>query len=108
MKKFLKLTFSDAPTLIPVDRIMGVEIGADTVIKVYMEPGFLATGASQVMGYSFTATTASDTAKTKEQLTALVDQLENGMKESWQSPFITLNLPYAVTAVAQIEDEWSA
>lgn len=109
MKKFLKLTLSDAPTLIPVDKIAGVEVGANTIIKVYLDlVGHTATGASETIGYSITATTASDAAKTKEQLTALVDQMENGMKESWQSPFIELSLPYTVTAIAQIEDEWSA
>ena len=111
MQKFLKIVLSDAPTLIPIDKILGVEVGANTHIKVLTGiVGHTATGASQVLGYQITATTASDAPKTKEQLTAFVAEMSKALQTDWKKPVydITEKLPYAVTAISQIEEEWSA
>lgn len=111
MEKFLKITLGDAPFLIPVKSILHVEVGANTSIQVlYNLVGFTATAASQVIGLEITATTATDAAKTKEQLTAFVNQIEAALTTSWTKPIfdITKKLPYAVTAISQIEEEWSA
>jgi len=111
MEKFLKIVLSDAPTLININQIMGVEVGADTKIQVLLNSvGHRATGASEVLGYEITATTATDAAKTKEQLTAFVNEIQRSLSTNWQNPIfdITSRLPYAVTAITQIEEEWSA
>lgn len=111
MQKFLKITLSDAPFIIPVDKILGVEVGANTHIQILMNTvGHRATGASEVLGYQVTATTASDAPKTKEQLTAFVDEMSKALQTDWKKPVydITEKLPYAVTAISQIEEEWSA
>ena len=51
MEKFLKITLSNAPFLIPVKNILHIEVGADTHIQVlYNTVGFGATGASEVIG----------------------------------------------------------
>lgn len=111
MEKFLKITLSDAPFLIPIKNILHVEVGADTSIQVlYSNVGHSATGASEVIGLQVTATTATDAAKTKEQLTSFADLLEEALTLPWTKPVldITSRLPYAVTAITQIEEEWSA
>lgn len=112
MEKFLKITLSDAPFIIPIKDILYVEVGADTHIQVLYNNavGHTATGASEVLGLQITATTATDAAKTKEQLTAFVDEMELALKTAWNKPVydITSALPYAVTAITQIEEEWSA
>jgi hypothetical protein len=111
MQKFLRLTISDAPTLIPVNNIVGIEVGANTKIKVYLGlVGHRATGASEVIGYEITATTASDAAKTKEQLVSFANAVDNALQQPWTKPVIDIDsaLTYPATAIAQIEDEWSA
>jgi hypothetical protein len=111
MEKFLKITLSNAPFLIPVKNILHIEVGADTHIQVlYNTVGFGATGASEVIGLQITATTASDATKTKAQLTAFANLIEESLTMSWTRPVldITSRLPYAVTAITQIEEEWSA
>lgn len=111
MEKFLKITLSDAPFIIPIKNILHVEVGADTHIQVlYNTVGHTATTVSEVIGLQITATTASDAAKTKEQLTAFVDEMDLALKTAWNKPVydITDALPYAVTAITQIEEEWSA
>lgn len=111
MEKFLKITLSNAPFLIPIKNILHIEVGADTHIQVlYNTVGFGATGASEVIGLQITATTATDATKTKEQLTAFANLMEQALTTSWTNPVfdITSKLPYAVTAITQIEEEWSA
>ena len=111
MQKFLRLTISDAPTLIPVNNIVGIEVGANTKIKIYLGlVGHRATGASEVIGYEITATTASDAAKTKEQLVSFANAVDNALQQPWTKPVIDIDsaLTYPATAIAQIEDEWSA
>lgn len=111
MEKFLKITLSDAPYLIPVKNILHVEVGADTNIQVlYNTVGNTADAASQVIGLEITATTADDATKTKEQLTSFASQIEAALQTAWTKPVfdITEKLPYAVTAISQIEEEWSA
>lgn len=112
MEKFLKITLSDAPFLIPVREILYVEVGADTNIQVlFRNTSFgVTSSASAVLGVQITATTATDAAKTKEQLTAFANLIEQALTTSWTNPVfdITNKLPYAVTAITQIEEEWSA
>lgn len=111
MVKYLKLTISGTPYLIPATNILGVEVGADTKIQILSDiKGHGATGASEVLGYEITATDASDATKTVEQLNAFVDELEQALQTSWTNPFYNLDgkLPYIPTAVDQIEEEWSA
>lgn len=111
MEKFLKITVSDAPSLIKVSEIMGVEVGADTHIQVLLNAvGHRATGASEVLGYQITSGKANDATKTKEQLRSFVDNLEAALQTSWTNPIydLTDKLPYPVSAVTQIEEEWSA
>jgi hypothetical protein len=109
MLKYFKISLSDASHLIPVQSILGVEIGADTEVKIlYNVKGHGASGASEVLGVKLTATTATDTAKTKEQLNSIVDAMEDALSTAWTRPFYVLEPKYAVTAIAQIEEEWSA
>jgi len=111
MEKFLKITLSDAPFLIPIKNILHIEVGADTNIQVlYNNVGHTATGVSEVLGLQITATTATDATKTKEQLTSFAALVEESLTLPWNRPVldITSRLPYAVTAITQIEEEWSA
>jgi len=109
MEKFLKISLSDAFHLIPIKNIIGVEVGANTKVKIlYGMVGHRATGASEVLGFEITATTAADAAKTKEQLNSIVDAIESALQTSWTNPYYTLSPKYAITAVAQIEVEYSA
>jgi hypothetical protein len=110
MEKFLKVTLSDTPIMIPVKSILHIELGADQTIQVlYNIVGFPATTASQVVGVSLTAATATTTAKTKEQLTAFANLMEEALTMPWTKPVldITSKLPYAITGFGQIEEEWS-
>jgi hypothetical protein len=111
MEKFLKITLSDAPFLIPIKSILHIEVGADTNIQVlYSNVGNAGSGASEVLGLQITATTATNAAKTKEQLTSFAALVEEALTLPWTKPVldITSRLPYAVTAITQIEEEWSA
>jgi hypothetical protein len=112
MEKFLKITLSDAPFLIPIREILYVEVGADTHIQVLFRGTALGvtSNASSVLGLQITATTASDATKTKQQLTAFANLVAEALTTSWTNPVldITSRLPYVVTAITQIEEEWSA
>ena len=109
MMKYFKISVSDADHLIPLQSILGVEVGADTEVDIlYNVKGHGATGASEVLGVKLTATTASDAAKTKEQLNSIVDAMEDALSTAWTKPFFVLEPKYPVTAIAQIEEEWSA
>ena len=111
MEKYLKITLSDAPCLIPVKNILHIEIGSDTQVKViYNTMGYLDSTVSQIIGLRLVATTADTTAKTKVQLTALADLIEQLLTMNWTKPVldITSLLPYPITSIAQIEEEWSA
>ncbi len=109
MMKYLKISLSDASHLIPIQSVLGVEVGADTEVKIlYNVRGHGATGASEVLGVKITATTASDAAKTKEQLNSIVDAMEDALSTAWTKPIYVLEPKYAVTAIAQIEDVWAA
>jgi len=109
MVKYLKISLSDAFHLIPINNILGVEVGVDTKVNIlYNAVGHRATGASQVLGFEIVATTASDAAKTKEQLNSIVDAIEDALCTSWTKPFFLLEPKYAITSVAQIEVEYSA
>ena len=109
MEKFLKISLSDAYHLIPIKNILGVEVGASTKVKIlYNVVGHTATAASEVLGFEITATTASDAAKTKEQLNSIVDAIETALQTSWVKPYFVLEPKYVITGVAQIEVEYSA
>jgi aspartate ammonia-lyase len=109
MVKYLKVSLSDAYHLIPIQSILGIEVGANTEVKILTHNvGHTATGVSEVLGYKITATTAADAAKTKEQLNSIVDAIEDALQTSWTNPYYLLEPKYAITAIAQIEEEWSA
>lgn len=109
MEKFLKISLSGAFHLIPIKNILGVEVGANTKVKIlYNTVGNAATGASEVLGFEITATTAADAAKTKEQLNSVVDAIESALQTSWTNPYYTLTPKYAITGVAQIEVVYAA
>ena len=104
MEKFLKISLSGAFHLIPIKNILGVEVGANTKVKIlYNTVGHTATGASEVLGFEITATAADDAAKTKEQLNSVVDAIESALQTSWTNPYYTLSPKYAITGVSQIE-----
>ena len=108
MQKFLKVHVSDADHIIPINRILGIEVGADTQVQILTDiVGHTATGASEVLGYQLVATTASDAAKTKEQLNSIVDEIAAALSTSWTNPIYPLNPKYPITAIGQIEEEWS-
>jgi|TARA_R100000482_G_scaffold50866_2_gene18094 hypothetical protein len=111
MQKFLKVSHDGMGHLIPINNILGVEKpSGNTKVVIFMNSvGHRATGASEVLGYEITATTASDAAKTKEQLNKLIDLIGEALTTSWTNPVfdITARLPYAVTGIAQIEAEFS-
>ena len=109
MMKYFKISVSDADHLIPIQSILGIEVGANTEVDIlYNVKGHGATGASEVLGVKITATTAADAAKTKEQLNSIVEAIENALTTSWTNPTYLLEPKYAITSVAQIEVEWSA
>jgi hypothetical protein len=109
MEKFLKISLSGAYHLIPIKNILGIEVGADTEVNIlYNLVGHRATAASEVLGVKLTATTAADAAKTKEQLVSIVDAIEKALATSWLNPFYVLEPKFAITAIAQIEVEYSA
>ena len=109
MMKYFKISVSDADHLIPIQSILGIEVGADTEVDIlYNVKGHGATGASEVLGVIITATTADDAAKTIEQVNSIVDAMEDALSTAWTKPFYVLEPKYAVTAIAQIEEEWSA
>ena len=109
MVKYLKISLSDAYYLIPINNILVVEVGANTKVNILSNvSGHKASGASEVLGYEITATTAADAAKTKEQLNSIVEAIENALTTSWTNPTYLLEHKYAITGVAQIEVEWSA
>jgi len=109
MVKYLKISLSDAYHLIPINSILGIEVGANTKVNIlYNAVGHRATGESEVLGFEITATTASDAPKTKEQLNSIVDAIEDALCTSWTKPFFLLEPKYPITAVAQIEVEYSA
>ena len=111
MLKFLKVSHDDMDHLIPINQILGVEKpSGNTKVVIFMNSvGHRATGASEVLGYEITATTASDAAKTKEQLKSVIAEIGNASATSWTNPIydITSKLPYAVTGIAQVEVEFS-
>ena len=109
MEKFLKISLSDAYHLIPIKSIIGVEVGANTKVNIlYNTVGHTASGASEVLGVEIVATTATDGPKTKEQLNSIVDAIEMALQTSWTNPFYVLQPKYVITAVNQIEVEYSA
>tara|TARA_A100000172_G_scaffold15110_2_gene7967 strand:+ start:481 stop:807 length:327 start_codon:yes stop_codon:yes gene_type:complete len=107
--KYFKISVSDADHLIPIQSILGIEVGANTEVDIlYNVKGHGATGASEVLGVKITATTADDAAKTKEQVNSIVDAMEDALSTAWTKPFYVLEPKYAVTSISQIEEEWSA
>jgi hypothetical protein len=109
MEKFLKISLSGAYHLIPIKNILGIEVAADTEVNIlYNLVGHRATGVSEVLGVKLTATTAADAAKTKEQLNSIVNAIEKALATSWLNPYYVLEPKFPITAIAQIEVEYSA
>ena len=112
MLKYLKVSHDDMDHLIPINQILGVEKpSGNTKVVIFMNSvGHRASAASQVLGYEITATTASDAAKTKAQLNKVIELIGEAAATSWTNPIfdITPLLPHAVTAIAQVEVEFSA
>ena len=111
MEKFLKVTHSDLTHVIPVKHILGVNVGANTKVNIFLNAvGHTATNAGETMAFVITATTASDAAKTKEQASAFADLIEEVLQQSWHKPVldITSRLPYAITGIAQDQVDFSA
>ena len=108
MLKFLKVEVDGVDHIIPINSILGIEVGVDTQVQILTNiKGHGAQGASEVLGYQLVASDASDAAKTKEQLNSIVDEIENALSTAWTKPFYLLQPKYAITAVGQIEEEWS-
>ena len=112
MLKFLKVSHDDMDHLIPINQILGVEKpSGNTKVVIFMNSvGHKGrTGATEVLGYEITATTASDAAKTKAQLNKVIELIGEAAATSWTNPIfdITALLPHAVTAIAQVEVEFS-
>jgi len=108
MVKYLKISISDAHYLIPIHNIVTVEVGANTQVDILFNlVGEIATGAAEVLGVRLTASTASDAAKTKEQLNSIVDAMEEALSTSWTKPFYVLEPKYPITGVAQLQEAWA-
>lgn len=108
MVKYLKISLSDQHYLIPAHSIVTCEVGANTQVDILFNlVGHTATGAAEVLGIRLTATTASDAAKTKEQLNSIVDEIENALSTSWTKPFYVLEPKYPITGVAQLQEAWA-
>jgi len=108
MVKYLKITFSDAHYLIPIHNIVTVEAGSNTQVDILFNiAGHTASGAAEVLGVRLTATTASDSAKTKEQVNSVIDAIEEALATSWTKPFYVLEPKYPVTAIAQLQEAWA-
>ena len=108
MLKYLKIEISDVFYLIPIHSIITVEVGSDTQVDILFNlAGHTATGAAEVLGVRLTATTASDAAKTKEQLNSIVDAIEEALSTSWTKPFYVLEPKYPVTGIAQLQEAWA-
>jgi len=108
MVKYLKISLSDQHYLIPAHSIVTCEVGSNTEVDILFNlVGHTATGAAEVLGIRLTATTASDAAKTKEQLNSIVDEIENALSTSWTKPFYVLEPKYPITGVAQLQEAWA-
>jgi|TARA_B100000900_G_scaffold398310_1_gene399548 hypothetical protein len=108
MVKYLKISLSDAHYLIPIHDIVTVEVGANTKVDILFNlVGHSASGAAEVLGVELTATTASDAAKTKEQLNSIVDAIEEALSTSWTKPFYVLEPKYPITGIAQLQEAWA-
>ena len=108
MVKFLKISLSDSHYLIPIHDIVTVEVGANTKVDILFNlVGNSGAGAAEVLGVELTASTASDAAKTKEQLNSIVDDIENALSTSWTKPFYVLEPKYPITGIAQLQEAWA-
>jgi ribosomal protein S13 len=108
MLKFLKVEVDSVDHIIPINSILGIEVGSPSQVQILTNiKGHGATGASEVLGYQLVATTANDAAKTKEQLNSIVDEIETALSTAWTKPMYLLKPKYPITAVGQIEEEWS-
>jgi len=108
MEKFLKITFGNEPTLIPISNIAGVARGAAQKVNVLLNTVSLSAAAGEVLAFEITASTASTDDKTREQLTTLAALIEEALTTSWTNPVmdITTRLPYAVTGILRKHFVW--
>tara|TARA_R100001015_G_C4455435_1_gene44137 strand:- start:124 stop:456 length:333 start_codon:yes stop_codon:yes gene_type:complete len=110
MNKFLKITLSDEPTLIPISDVADIRVGVDTKVYVILNTTALrAANDAEMLAFEITATTAADATKTKAQLTSLANLIEEALTTSWTNPVmdITSRLTYAPTAVAKVTIDWA-
>ena len=110
MNKFLKITLSDEPTLIPITNIADIRKGANQKVYVILNTTALrASNDDEMLAFEITASTASDGPKTLTQLRSLADLIEEALTTSWTSPVmdITSRLAYAPTAVAKVTIDWA-
>jgi hypothetical protein len=107
MQKFLRITFGDEPFIIPVGAIVKVKRGSTSGIKAFLNlTGHTTSGNTEVLGYKITASSADDLAKTKEQLTAFVNEMKAALESGWTNPIYDVKLPYPVTGVVAIQEVW--
>tara|TARA_R110002020_G_scaffold156159_1_gene337930 strand:- start:185 stop:514 length:330 start_codon:yes stop_codon:yes gene_type:complete len=109
MNKFLKITLSDTPTLIPISDVADIRVGADTKVYLLLNTVSLSGAAAEMLAFEITATTAADATKTKAQLTSLANLIEEALTTSWTNPVmdITSRLTYVPTAVAKVTIDWA-
>ena len=110
MNKFLKITLSDEPTLIPITNIADIRHGADQKVYVILNTTALrASNDDEMLAFEITASTADTAAKTLTQLRSLADLIEEALTTSWTNPVmdITSRLTYAPTAVAKVTIDWA-
>jgi len=108
MNKFLKITFNNEPTLIPITDISGITRGAATKVNVLLNTVALNGAAGEVLAFEITAATATTDDKTREQLTTLANLIEEALTTSWTNPVfdITARLPYPVSGILRKQFVW--
>jgi len=110
MNKFLKITLSDEPTLIPISDVADIRVGAAKKVYVILNTTALRNANdAEMLAFEITADTAADATKTKAQLTSLANLIEEALTTSWTNPVmdITSRLTYAPTAVAKVTIDWA-
>ena len=106
----MKVTHSGMDFLIPVKEIIGVRATNNTKVDILLNTPLqtdAAAGAAEVAAIVLTASTASDAAKTKQQLNAFIAEVGNALETSWTNPIYDVTLPYAIDGVAYLHVDYS-
>jgi len=106
----MKVTHSGMDFLIPVKEIIGVRATNNTKVDILLNSPLqtnAAAGAGEVAAIVLTASTASDAAKTKQQLNAFIAEVGNALETSWTNPIYDVTLPYAIDGVAYLHVDYS-